>query len=335
MRLSTSSLNEAAQCLKRYEYHHIDHLVPKPSRLPAAMRRGTWLHRAIEAYHQGKNPQEALKPMVEWALNHGIEQEQIQEMFKDVSRIFNGYVQYWKTQPDPWEFVLAERPLLIEGKTHTLQATVDLVVKDRLGTWIVEHKSTVDIPPASWRAVDPQTAIQYAACKLSDDPVLQGVDGIIFNYLKTSDPGVPRFKIKDGEPYANMAITTSKVWDEAVRTNEHVLEHMEDDGYQEKLAAWRNEYVQDGAFYQRYRVLRPDGNIQETFKDVESILAAIVEAQRTGHWHRSFHVLTCRRFCNYSDLCVVEYTSGQKSETLRDELFVQETPDIRWEGRIE
>lgn len=329
MDISTGSYSEASTCLKRYEYHQVLGLVQKPQLWSKPLRRGVWIHRALEAHHKGESILNALNPMIDFAKEHGVPEDDIQELVREINDILMGYKVYWRQHGKPWKVVSSEEPIYFEYGDHRYRATPDLIVEEDNELWLVESKSTADIPNAQWRAVDPQTALQFIACHSSGK---YKVAGIIFNYLLTAKPSIPKFK-KDGEIYANTAVTTTLGWAKGVqalineRGDDYVKEHR---AYIDEQAT---RYVADGKFYQRYAVRRPVEMLKSTMRDVIATMDALTEAKRTGHYRRSFNVFSCPRFCPYNDLCATEFISGKPS-ILREELYMRETPEIRAAGRV-
>lgn len=330
---STTMLSDAAICLKRYQYRWEEHLVKRPVQVGVALRRGIWLHRCLEMYHQGYPYQEEIRKMARWGLTHGVDKEQLKALVVECNEIMLGYIDYWAAevrQHGAWKVLAAEDPVIFDVEGEEFRATIDLVIQDHRGIWIVEHKSTADIPPASWRAIDPQTALQFfgqlTARKAQPD-------GILFNYLWTKTPPVPRVK-KNGEFYAPPSgdlVTTTRAFDRAVPEVSEKWQGTQEE-YRDYLIAKRAAWVRDGAFYQRYHVFRPHDNVQETVLDVLDTVDAVRRSQERGHFRRSFHPLTCRKFCPYSNLCALEYTTGQPSEVTRMTEFMRDD-GTRGEGR--
>ena len=333
--LSTSSYNTAAQCLKRYEYRNVHNLVPRPRDQKAALRRGIWIHRLLEVYYSGQGEWEIeLFALEQWAREHGVEEKAINEVSTETRTIFENYLNFWAkngTADDQWEPVAQEQAITVSLNGLEIRATIDLIVRNRRGLWIVEHKSTSQIPSAIWRAIDPQTLIQLFVAIYSG--VYPGVQGIIFNYLSTKLPKVPQVK-GDGRFYANTATTTAEQFEQAKIEVLTKWEGPASEMYR-YLDEQRAKLVRDGEFYQRYPVERPPGMLRETLLDLYAIAAEIEQAQRTGHYRRAFHPITCERFCDYSRLCAAEYILGGPSETNRETDFVIETEDLRWMGRKE
>lgn len=332
--LSTSAFNCYSQCPKRYEYQHVDHLVPVPRNVRPVIRRGIWIHAALEEYHKGNQWGLVLGKMSHWAEQHGVPEDQLNTIYREVDDIMQGYIAYWEKYGTPYKTIATEKKLEWTTKSgDVLSATLDMLAEDRDGLWIWEHKSTSEIPPASWRAIDPQTMIQVMVAIANGLNVV----GVRFNYLWTKPPSRPRVK-KNGEFYANAegTKTTSIVWDEIAVEHATLARQAGWDGerIQAYQAEWRDKLVNDGAFYQRYDVYRSPANIRETAKDLQTVLRELKASLETGSFRRAFHVTGCRRFCSYSDLCVLEYVRGGKVEEVRSLDYVVETPEIRSEGRV-
>jgi hypothetical protein len=317
--------------LRKYEYSQIDRLAPKPARLSRAVRRGIWLHKAIEVYHQGQQWPLALGKLYKWAVDHGVAEEVASDIRQEVDGIMQGYIHHWRLEP--WKVILAEKPLIIQTKAgDTIRATIDMIIQDKMGAnWIVEHKSTRQIPSSAWRAIDPQTALQAIVAAKAGFKI----EGIIFNYLLTELPKIPRIK-QNGEFYASNGMTTNAVFRDVVerqwpgysmQPGSHGLK------VREMVEAERGRIVNDGAFFQRYPVMRPVEQLKSTARDVQAVLGQIKEAQSVGYFPRSLNPMTCERFCSYQQLCSTEYATGKRAEYLRDTEYIVETDESQREGR--
>lgn len=326
MELSSSQYSTAAQCLKRYEYAYVDKIVPKPSRIRGSLRRGTWLHRALEIYHLGGDWQAALLELYDWVIEHGVDPNAGMGLHDECVEIMRGYISHWEKHGESWQVVAAEPSLKTTLQGHTLTARLDKLMRTPSGIWIVEHKSTVEIPSAQWRCIDPQTAIQWLVCYANGIKV----EGIIFNYLLTKTPPIPRWK-KNGEPYATTAdaVTTTRAF------NQGVFEQFGSDApdfHVPGLAELRARIVHDGAYYQRYYVFRPMETILEAMKDIASTIRDLEAARQAQHYRRLSNVFYCPRFCPYSHLCAVEQVTSKRSEEIRKADFVLDDGVISREG---
>lgn len=344
--LSTTGFGEASNCLQKFNYHQNLHLVPKPNNISAALRRGIWIHSCIEQYHKHGDWFAALDGLCSWALEQGIDDDQIDDRRKETERIMLGYTGYYRDAPK-WKVLGSELHLewdtgatMPDGRRVVLGCTLDTIVEDpTYGCVIVEHKSTGDIPPPSWRVVDPQTALQVFLAEKNGFKV----DGVVFNYLLTREPTVPRVK-QNGDFYADAlngqtssgafyraADELRRVWhnldmkrDEPKFKPDTESQWYQDEGVTEPyLERCRAQMVNDGKYYQRFAILKPKGNINEALKDVMNTIAAIKQAEKSKHWRRSYHTINCRRFCFYSDVCMSEMArGGRPNMVLRESDYI-------------
>lgn len=321
LHLSTTGFSDASLCLQKYEYRWVHKLISKPTGVSVPMRRGIWIHRALEVYDQGGDWGRALWQCREWAVERGVAPEKADEVFQEVVLLVNGYIDFWKE--DIWEFVSSEERIEYTFEKQQLHqsATLDLIVRWLGKLWIVERKSTSDIPNASWRTVDPQTMLQYALCHLTGK---YQIEGVIFDYILTKPAPVPRVK-KDGTLYANTSPTTSVAWQRALDQETTALRPTE--GWADR----RTEYVRDGLWYQRYPVYKFDEAVGSTFKDLSGIVDRIRRAQAAGVYPRLNYLPVCKRMCSYSALCAHEYLTGHPSQILREDNFDIDTGER--EGR--
>jgi hypothetical protein len=201
--LSSSALRDAASCLKKYEYRWVDKIVPLPRNQSEALRKGLWLHRALELHDHGQPWLEELRRMADWAIEQGADSEKVADLFALVDNLSTEYVRYWNAHTEmdgyaPWTLEATERTLSFEPSPGVkLTATVDCLKRDRHGRlWIWERKCLGEIPDSDWRGVDPQTMLQLVLHKTQEP-----VQGVVFDYVWTKDPPKLRVK-KDGMLYA-------------------------------------------------------------------------------------------------------------------------------------
>lgn len=329
--ISTTAFNQAARCLKLYEYANVAHLIPRHGDLPPKIRKGIWAHKALEVHHSGGDWTDAIEDLYIWCVNHGVPEEQLGEIAESVEKLIDNYIAYWSTHDD----ILADAEVISHEKAYTLEvpkydaqlrATVDMIVKLRRGIYIIEHKSTTNIPDADWRASDPQTMMQlYLAQKNGIKP-----QGVIFNYLLTKEPPVPQVLKNLTGFYANTAQTTTAAFNQAwpkIRDN-----WRGDFGEMEKFHdEMVLKYVNDNLWFQRYDAWRPEGHLKQTLKDLLMILRNLQACREAGHYPRSFHVFLCPQFCSYSGLCLAEYQEGRVLTERRETGFILDTGER--EGR--
>lgn len=344
--LSTSAFSEIWTCLKRYEYHYEVGIVRKPKDTSKKMRLGSWDHALLHSLRLRRSLRVRLAELIEGARERGVLEEDIRAITEDVVRTMNGYQDYWAEKEDVIEPVAIEKTLKAMLGPIEIRATIDNIGRHRGGNWIVEEKTTQNIPGPLWRAVDPQTCLQLFVCEQNGIKI----DGIIFDYLCTKVPAVPKIK-KDGTFYENVKLTTSQAfaeaeanyrawWKEKDEVDWATYNAMEDGEKKEEkhreliarpgerqqyLTMKRAQLVNDAAFYQRYYVFRPDAVIRETLNAALFAAWQVTKAQESGVWPRSLNVLTCSRFCSYGKLCMVELSTGKVSESIRSEDFEIDT----------
>src|SRR5262245_55236878 len=200
--LSTTAFNDAARCLKRYEYRWVDKLVPKPRDVRPALRRGVWIHRCLQLADQGEVWQLELQTMLHWAIEHGVPEAEAVDLAHECNELVLDYQAYWQgheESPGPWTTEATEAPVCWEPKPGIrLTSTIDSLKRDKNGRlWIWERKTTQDIPDSDWRTVDPQAMLQYIEARAQGHDVA----GIVFDYISTR-PGARLRVTKNGGLYS-------------------------------------------------------------------------------------------------------------------------------------
>jgi|SRR5262245_9986974 len=330
--LGTTAFNDAARCLKRYEYRWVLGLVPPQRDVRPTLRRGVWLHRALQLLDLQEPWEPELDRMATWGLDNNVDPEQIEQMTVEVRDLVEDYWAYWLGHerdlgvPGPWTTVETEFKACWSPRPELdLTSTVDILKRDGKGRlWIWERKTTQDIPDSNWRTVDPQTMLQFIELRKQG----QDVAGIIFDYICTR-PGAQLRVTQAGRLYKG---------DEERRTRARYFKATEAElrkkgAPEEYIEGIRQRTVSDGEWFQRYPTLRPDANAELTLKDVAATIRSIVDADKRGYYPRSINLLDCRLFCPYGKLCMAEYQLGHDSPGLREEYMVEQTEEIYAMGR--
>ena len=327
--LSTTGFADAARCLKRYEYRWVEGLVLKPRDVRPAMRRGIWIHRALQLADQGEIWQLELQRMAQWAVEHDVPAEESQALFDECFELVSDYLAYWQgheESPGPWTTEGTEVSVSWEPRPGTvLTSTIDCLKRDKQGRlWIWERKTTSEIPDSDWRCVDPQTMLQYIEARNSG----LDVSGIVFDYILTRP--APKLRVtKLGGLYSGDEKRSTRM-----RQWSPVEQELRKKGAAESyINQVRSQVVSDGEWFQRYYTLRPDDNARITLHDVATILKHLQHARDKQYYARSINLLDCRMFCPYGKLCFREYQLGRTSMALREEYTTERTDDLYSEGR--
>jgi len=327
--LGTSAFNDAARCLKRYEYRWIDKLVPKPRHVRPVLRRGVWIHRCLELADQGQDWITELQTLQRWAVGQDIPEEDVLDMGREVNDLVEDYLAYWNGHteaPGPWTTENTEVRVEWRPKPNLeLTATIDCLKRDAHGKlWIWERKSTQEIPDSDWRTVDPQTMLQFIIARQ------MGLDvaGIVFDYICTRPGRVPRIKA-NGQIYQSDENMQTRSRQFAVAEQE-MRKKGQGNTY---IDLFRARIVSDGQWFQRYVTLRPDDNAVSTLRDLAQVVRYVKSATEAGYFPRSINVLDCRLFCPYGKLCMAEYQLGHPSVARREEYLTLSTDDNWQMGR--
>lgn len=192
-RISTHSmLKTFRRCPKQAEFKYVHRL--KPKRLGSPLKRGTWIHALLEAYHGGQD----------WMKIHEANSKLFNEMFDEekdyygdmpteILQIMKSYV--WHYKSDPWEVIDVEFQLEAKFPDGTIyRGKVDMLIRDVHGKlWLVDHKSHKSLPDSAFRLLDAQSALYiWAAWENGIE-----VEGFIWNYIKWKAPSVPKIVDKN------------------------------------------------------------------------------------------------------------------------------------------
>jgi hypothetical protein len=219
MHISFSSVNDWRNCEQRYAYRYIEGLRPKTE--PVAPYLGRILHRYIERLWQF-NPKtikrfkdahayakfgarrdfgKELKTMVQVAHTAGADElaADYEALLPKAMRIAD---RYWlargQADLETYEPIAVEKYIIIElAPGLELPVVVDLVtVEPKTGEYrIWEHKTTGgNIPPQTRRLKDLQTLI---GATLVEQEMDVPINGVVWNYLRTKEPTIPKRK-QDG-----------------------------------------------------------------------------------------------------------------------------------------
>src|SRR3954468_10067534 len=102
--LSTTGISDAASCLHKYEQHFVDRLIPLPTKISRAMRRGIWLHRCLQDHHCGRDWSLSLTALEDQATGWGV--EDAGEIADECLLYMRAYTQFYAR--DNWKVIADE-----------------------------------------------------------------------------------------------------------------------------------------------------------------------------------------------------------------------------------
>lgn len=201
-RISTHSmLKTFRRCPKQAEYKYVHRL--KPKRLGSPLKRGTWVHALLEAYHKGEDWRDLHRRYsAEFDKLFDEEKDYYGDMPKEILQIMNSYM--WHYKDDPWKYIDAEFQLEAELPDGTIyRGKVDALVETQFGLFLVDHKTHKTLPDLNFRLLDAQSALYIWAAQENGIPV----QGFIWNYLRWKAPSTPQL-LKDGKRISKSACDT-------------------------------------------------------------------------------------------------------------------------------
>jgi len=279
---SHSAFKTFQRCAKKWSYIYIDKIVPKES--PVYLTRGINLHEHLAVLYDHDY------------MGAG------RELTDEDTALLMRYHDKWHAEDVGWKVISVEEDYEFEVAGFPVVFKPDLVVEINGEVWIVDHKTTVNIPDEwdPYNMSDFQHLLYVAGLRsLGYD-----VKGFIFNYIRTKAPTQPAL-VKAGDRIAYLA----KMDTDYNTLLNFALEHkMETDtDVREKLTILRHA---PDKFFQRHFLIVPETAINEMLIDVENILIEMAESEITGGYPR--HVVAkhggsqaCGR-CPYQPLCHAE-----------------------------
>lgn len=232
--ISYSANKSWLTCQQQYWYRYVDRLKPKVAGAPLEL--GSFIHDYLEWFYRiglrqdfVSSPELALKSHKR-ALRHMREKDAEIELLAKVASglgqdddahallaipqtardIMRAYFRVHGAKDlDTHRIVMVEDEIELPVKDGVvLPGRIDMVTKNPDGFWLWEHKSTGTIPRPDSRFRDLQTLIYATALEEIHDIK---VAGIIWNYIHTKPPHMPRLLQRGGLSVANQVTTRELV----------------------------------------------------------------------------------------------------------------------------
>lgn len=323
-----SMLKTFRRCPKQAEYKYVYRL--KPRLLGKPLRRGTWLHSLLEVFHMGDD----------WMAVHTKLSRQFNEMF-DEEKDFYGdmpteclqlmlsYI--WHYKNDPWKVLETEFTLETNFPDGTIyRGKVDMLIENRFGLWLVDHKTHKTLPDHNFRLLDAQSAL-YLWAGLRNGLPLQG---FIWNYLRTKAPSIPKRNLNGQMSKAKIDTDYPTYYKEIKRLHEldeNPLKITPD--ITQKLAYLKSQrYVPDApqtsTFFRRDVLEKSNGML----KRVATENYRTAKRMNTYDFDNADAVERvvergCTFSCSYTDICAVELLGGNTRPLIKQNYTIGDPMD--------
>jgi hypothetical protein len=307
-----SMLKSFRRCPKQAQYKYVERLKPR-LQTSKPLRKGTWMHFLLEEYYSGRDWKARHRELsAQYAELFDEEKEALGDLPRECARLMVSYLwHYGANADDPfhgWEVEDVELTIETQLPNGALyRGRVDLLVRDRFGLWVVDHKNMKRIPDLTLRLLDAQSALYLWA--LRQEGVR--VQGFIWNYLRTKTPSEPAL-LQDGSRLSRAKCETD--YPTLVRT---IRKHgLDPEPYRPWLATlkadrWDPDRLQTSPFFQRHILEKSDDMLDRV------AMEAVHTAERMGTY--DFQTTdavervvdrSCSWMCSYTDLCTAELFAG-------------------------
>lgn len=322
-----SMLKTFRRCPKQAEYKYVHRL--KPRRLGQPLKRGTWFHALLEAYHGGGDWKAVHRQLTrEFSKLFDEEKDYYGDMPTEMARIMISYI--WHYKADPWKYHEVEMQLeapLPDGTIY--RGKVDALIENQFGLWLVDHKTHKTLPDHSFRLLDAQSALYIWAAWQNDIPVL----GFIWNYVRWKAPSVPHL-LKAGNRISDSKIDTDyptfvKALKKYKEENPQFVIRDRDRQLAKYLQSTRYEFgkTQTSTFFRRDILEKPDAMIDEV------VMENYRTAQRMATYYEGGQAVErvvdrgCTFSCSYTDLCTAELIGANTRPLLKQNYEVGDPND--------
>lgn len=309
MTYSYSDLATAQRCLKLYEYRTVRQLQRRARSVE--LTQGIIVHRLLMAAYRGTLDEER-RALQEEVQLYTLDDEVItaEELLTDSERLVQRYLDHYD---DDWEILHVEETFEAEWyfppgtsvnipRPISLSFTPDLVVRTDEGVWIVDHKTTSQMPATVEVPVGDFQAFLYSSIITQ---VYPDFVGFIFNKIRKKLPRQPRLTKTGPKRVADLQRLDTDY--ETLRDflMAEAPDLLDDEAHRRRLAELRDT---NRFFWRREVYVTPEIALQ-TLRDVQHTVASIELAHELNHFPRHFlpyaGARSCER-CPFSELCVAE-----------------------------
>lgn len=311
--VTNSMIKTFRRCPRQFYYKYVQRLKPRMDK-SRPLKMGTWMHALLEEYYAGRDWKAKHSELsTRYADLFDEEKEALGDLPTDCKRLMLSYLwHYGANKDDPfhgWEIadveVTVEAPLGVGDAV--LRGRVDLVVMDRYGIWLVDHKNQKRFPDFAFRLNDTQSALYLWIMRENGVEV----EGFIWNYLRTKAPTIPAM-LQDGTRLSKSKIDTDyPTLVKAIRAN-----GLDPEPYRPWLNVlkndrWEVDKMQTSHFFHRATLEKSDAMLDRVVAEARHTY----ERMRAYDWETVDAIervpdRSCTFMCSFQDLCSAELFQG-------------------------
>jgi len=317
VRGSLTKMNVVSRCLRKAYYAYVMNL--KRAVAPIAPTRGILGHECLANLYRGKDWQAPImKVSIDLSKVFEEEREDYASLPGDMFRLMRGYILTYQGDKD-WKIHAVEESFLVTTPGgHELEGRIDLIIEDSTGLYVVDHKFVGVVPEDSVRFMDAQTAIyQYVGDVLGLEPA-----GVIFNYIRTKAPTVPRL-LKNGTMSRAKIDTDPATYIKALKDN-----GLDPADYADFIATLSNR-----SFYNRFKLPRPRHLVKAVLSDFDRWMTVLEECGGDKDKYPRSLSKNCSWDCEFYRICQCELAGVDPSDII--EMYYTDRRDDSGENEEE
>lgn len=337
-----SMIKTFRRCPNQAKYKYVDRLKPRVASQP--LERGKWVHALFEAYYKGEDWKEKHRELTrKYNQLFDEEKEMLGDLPAECARLMQSYLWHYGATGDDmhgWEVLAVEAVVECELPNGTVyRGKIDMLVRDRYGVWIVDHKTHKTLPDFSFRLMDVQSGL-YLWAMLHGVVIIDGertsikVDGFIWNYVRTKPPVIPQLayandparrrlskrRVETDYPTMRRAITTYGLDPEDYRSQLITL----------KRDRWKPDATQTSPFFRRETLSKQDPMLDRIAAEAYHTTRRMEEydfdmAERVTD-------RSCKFMCSYNRLCMTELMGGNADQVRRQGFRVGDPHDYAYDN---
>lgn len=324
--VSFSELKSWRRCQRQHKFKYVEKLQKRSKSLP--LYKGSVMHSCLEAHYKGEDWKDVWR-VFRKEFNKLLPEEKAAygNLPSEVARMMQGYLAHYKRDEDEWEVItdkdgkpIVEREFRVRiPKTRVVvKGIIDLVVRDKYGIWVVDHKTVKKEPPSQeFRMTDVQTTLYFwvvlTLCKeWGINP--KELRGAIFNYIRTEPPKEPEL-LQNGTMSRRNIDTCWMFYRSAL-----IKAGLDPKDYLDMRKKLKGN---EAKFYHRHRMDKPRALMKILLQE------AVFTAYQIEAFHGSVARTldrSCEWFCDYKELCYAEL-QGFDTDSLIKTMYERRTED--------